>query len=101
MSSPPEVRGALVFVCSDGSALRSVRGPLALGAGHGGALLRRVHEVLAADGHAGALLWVAAANAHSIGFCEHHGWVKDGGTQREEVAGVTFDEVRMVRELAG
>jgi GNAT superfamily N-acetyltransferase len=74
--------------------------PSSWGRGHGGALLRRVHELLVADGHAGALLWVAAANARSIGFYEHHGWVKDGGSQREEVAGATFDEVRMVRDLA-
>ncbi len=74
--------------------------PSSWGRGHGGALLRRVHELLAADGHAGALLWVAAANARSIGFYEHHGWAQDGPTQREEVAAATFDEVRMVRNLA-
>jgi GNAT superfamily N-acetyltransferase len=74
--------------------------PSRWGSGHGGALLRRVHELLAGDGHAGALLWVAAANTCSIGFYEHHGWTKDGETQREEVAGATFDEVRMVRDLA-
>lgn len=69
--------------------------------GHGGALLSRVHELLAADGHSGALLWVAAENHRSIGFYEHHGWTEDGEAQREEVAGATFDEVRMVRILAG
>ncbi|MFA9429451.1 N-acetyltransferase family protein [Egicoccus sp. AB-alg2] len=74
--------------------------PPSWGRGHGGALLRRVHELLAADGHAGALLWVAAANDRSIGFYEHHGWARDGETQREEVAGATFDEARMVRDLA-
>lgn len=74
--------------------------PSSWGRGHGGALLRRVHELLAADGHAGALLWVAAANDRSIGFYEHHGWAQDGLTQREEVAAATFDEVRMVRNLA-
>jgi GNAT superfamily N-acetyltransferase len=73
--------------------------PSSWGRGHGGGLLRRVHELLAADGHARALLWVAAANHRSIGFYEHHGWAQDGGTQREEVAGATFDEVRMVRSL--
>lgn len=70
------------------------------GRGHGGALLRRVHELLAADGHSAALLWVAAVNDRSIGFYEHHGWTRDGQTQREEVAGATFDELRMVRNLA-
>lgn len=74
--------------------------PPSWGHGHGSALLRRVHELLAADGHTDALLWVAAANARSIGFYERHGWARDGGTQREEVAGATFDEVRMVRHLA-
>jgi GNAT superfamily N-acetyltransferase len=74
--------------------------PASWGCGHGGALLARVHELLVSDGHAGALLWVAAANARAIGYYEHHGWAKDGGTQREEVAGATFDELRMVRDLA-
>jgi GNAT superfamily N-acetyltransferase len=74
--------------------------PPSWGCGHGSALLRRVHELLAADGHDVVVLWVAVANARSIGFYEHHGWVKDGETQREEVAGATFDEVRMVRDLA-
>jgi ribosomal protein S18 acetylase RimI-like enzyme len=70
------------------------------GRGHGSALLRRVHELLAADGHRAAVLWVAAANDRSIAFYERHGWAKDGATQREEVAGATFDEVRLQRELA-
>ncbi len=74
--------------------------PSSWGCGHGSALLRRVHELLASDGHLGALLWVAAGNARSIGFYERRGWVRDGETQREQVAGATFDEVRMVRELA-
>jgi GNAT superfamily N-acetyltransferase len=75
--------------------------PSSWGCGHGGALLHRVHDLLAADGHAGALLWVAAANARSIRFYEHHGWAEDGARQREEVAGATFDEIRMVRAPAG
>jgi GNAT superfamily N-acetyltransferase len=75
--------------------------PAEWGRGHGAALLRRVHELLAAEGHTGALLWVAADNARSIGFYEHHGWARDGETQREEVAGAIFDEVRMVRQLVG
>lgn len=74
--------------------------PAGWGRGHGGALLRRVHEILAADGHSGAVLWVAADNERSIEFYEHHGWTRDGETQREEVAGAIFDEVRMVRVLA-
>ncbi len=71
------------------------------GCGHGAALLHRVHGLLAADGNSRGLLWVAAANARSIEFYEHHGWTRDGRTQLEEVAGAIFDEVRMVRELAG
>lgn len=74
--------------------------PHSWGWGHGGALLSRVHELLAADRHSGALLWVAADNERSIGFYERHGWTMDGATQREEVAGATFDELRMVRNLA-
>jgi ribosomal protein S18 acetylase RimI-like enzyme len=74
--------------------------PQCWGRGHGSALLRRVHELLAADGHPGAMLWVAADNDRSIAFYERHGWTKDGETQREEIAGATFDEVRMVRALA-
>lgn len=73
--------------------------PPCWGRGHGSALLRRVHEHLAADGHAAALLWVAARNHRAVGFYERHGWAADGATQREEVAGATFDEVRMLREL--
>lgn len=75
--------------------------PPSWGRGHGSALLRRVHELLATDGHAGALLWVASANHRSIAFYAQHGWQEDGGTQREVVAGATFDEVRMVRDLPG
>jgi hypothetical protein len=30
---------------------------------------------------------------------QDHGWARDGETQREEVAGATFDEVRMVWDL--
>ena len=75
--------------------------PVHWGRGCGAALLRRVHQLLAADGHRAALLWVAAQNGRAIGFYEHHGWVRDGQTQREEVAGATFDEVRMVRDLVG
>jgi ribosomal protein S18 acetylase RimI-like enzyme len=74
--------------------------PQSWGRGHGGALLSRVHELLAADRHSGALLWVAADNLRSIRFYERHGWTKDGETQCEEVAGATFDELRMVRNLA-
>lgn len=73
--------------------------PPSWGRGHGSALVRRVHELLAADGHLGALLWVAADNRRAIAFYEHHGWSRDGATAREEVHGVTFDEVRMVRRL--
>jgi GNAT superfamily N-acetyltransferase len=69
------------------------------GRGHGAALLRRVHELLVAAGHTGALLWVAAGNDRSIRFYEQHGWVRDGQTQREAVAGTIFDELRMVRNL--
>jgi GNAT superfamily N-acetyltransferase len=74
--------------------------PPTWGRGHGAGLLRRVHELLAGDGHFGALLWVAAGNYRSIRFYEHHGWARDGGTQREEVAGAVFDETRRVRRLA-
>lgn len=73
--------------------------PAHWGAGHGSAVLERIHRRLAADGHERAQLWVAAGNDRSIGFYEHHGWSRDGTTQREEVAGATFDEVRMVRDL--
>jgi ribosomal protein S18 acetylase RimI-like enzyme len=91
MEPAAEFRGQLYVLYAD---------PPSWGRGHGGSLLRRVHELLAADGHSAALLWVAADNDRSIGFYEHHGWTKDGETQREEVAGATFDEVRMVRDLA-
>ena len=91
MKPTAELTGQLYVLYAD---------PAAWGRGHGAALLRHVHELLAADGHTGALLWVAADNERSIGFYEHLGWAKDGETQREEVAGMTFDEVRMVRELA-
>lgn len=75
--------------------------PASWGRGHGGALIRHVHDLLAADGHPGALLWVAAGNDRSIAFYKRHGWARDGGTQQEEVAGATFDELRMVRDLGG
>lgn len=90
MEPTAELTGQLYVLYAD---------PPGWGRGHGGALLRRVHQLLAADGHSGAMLWVAADNDRSIGFYEHHGWRVDGETQLEEVAGATFDEVRMVREL--
>ena len=73
--------------------------PAAWGRGHGSALLREVHQRLAADGHDRAQLLVAAGNHRSISFYEHHGWQRDGTTQRDEVNGVTFVEARMVRNL--
>lgn len=69
------------------------------GEGHGSAVLAEVQERLAGDGHARAQLWVAADNARSVAFYEHHGWALDGAEQCEEIAGVTFDEARMVRDL--
>ncbi len=90
MEPTAELTGQLYVLYAD---------PSSWGRGHGRALLHRVHELLAADGHSGAMLWVAADNARSIEFYEHHGWAKDGETQREEVAGAIFDEARMVREL--
>lgn len=90
MEPSPELTGQLYVLYTD---------PAGWGLGHGGALLRRVHELLVADGHTRALLWVAADNVRAIEFYEHRGWTKDGGTQREEVAGAIFDVVRMVREL--
>lgn len=90
MEPTAELTGQLYVLYAD---------PRSWGRGHGGALLRRVHELLAADGHPGAMLWVAADNDRSIEFYEHHGWAKDGETQREEVAGAHFDEIRMRREL--
>jgi GNAT superfamily N-acetyltransferase len=90
MAPTAELTGQLYVLYAD---------PSSWGRGHGSALLRRVHDLLAADGHPAALLWVAAGNDRSIGFYEHHGWARDGERQREEVAGATFDEVRMVREL--
>lgn len=73
--------------------------PAVWGRGHGAALLREVEARLAADGHGQALLWVAAGNERSIGFYRHHGWEPDGTTRRDELAGATFDELRMVRAL--
>lgn len=92
MQPTAELTGQLYVLYAD---------PPSWGRGHGGALLRRVHELLAAEGHSGAMLWVAANNDRSIAFYERRGWTKDGETQREEVAGAIFDEVRMARELAG
>lgn len=91
MEPMDEVTGQLYVLYAD---------PPCWGRGHGGALLRRVHDLLAADGHTGAMLWVAADNDRSIEFYVRRGWTKDGETQREEVAGAVFDEVRMVRKLA-
>ena len=92
MEPTAELTGQLYVLYTD---------PPRWGQSQGGALLRRVHELLAADGHSGAMLWVAADNDRSIAFYEHHGWARDGETQREEVAGADIDEVRMVRKLAG
>lgn len=92
MEPTAELTGQLYVLYAD---------PPSWGHGHGGALLRRVHELLATDGHPGAMLWVAAGNDRSIAFYERRGWATDGETQREEVAGAVFDEVRMRRGFPG
>ena len=86
----PGVTGELYLLYAD---------PVVWGRGHGAALLRAVERRLDADGHERALLWVAAGNERSIGFYRHHGWEPDGTTRRDELAGATFDELRMVRDL--
>lgn len=69
------------------------------GQGHGSALLREVHDRLAADGHARALLWMMAGNERTRAIYEHHGWVADGASKREEMSGITVEEIRLVRDL--
>lgn len=73
--------------------------PDAWGEGHGFALIEEVHRLLREGGHAGALLWVAEGNTRSIEWYERQGWTADGATATEEIQGVVFDEVRMVRDL--
>ena len=68
----------------------------------GGAPRDEVHQLVSTagpDGPPRAVAVCGPAFEPSGSRNGHHGWARDGATQREDVAGATFDEVRMVRGL--
>jgi hypothetical protein len=42
---------------------------------------------------------VLDGNERAIRFYERHGWVADGGSQRETLHGATIDEIRFRRAI--
>lgn len=72
----------------------------AAGRGVGSRLLDEGLARLAAHGFTAARLWVLATNVRARGFYERHGWVADGATKDQEMAGgFVAHEVRYRRPL--
>lgn len=69
------------------------------GLGIGRALIAAARERLVAAGFTEAILWVLAGNARAERFYRIDGWTADGAERRDEVWGVTVDEVRYRRRL--
>ena len=51
-------------------------------------------------GHREAVLWVLEGNVRGLAFYAELGWVPDGARQRDEVWGITVEEVCLRRRLA-
>jgi GNAT superfamily N-acetyltransferase len=66
----------------------------------GRALMLDVHRRLADRGYATANLWVLAGNDRAERFYRSHGWRPDGARRREELHGITVEDVRYGRSLA-
>ena len=91
--SGPEERGA-------GELFAINLDPLHWGKGIGRALLREATAALSGLGFAEAILWVVPENVRARSLYEAEGWTEDGGLARDEVLGVTVNEVRYRRPLS-
>lgn len=74
--------------------------PLHWGKGIGRALLRDATATLAGLGFEEAILWVVPENARARSLYESEGWATDGGLARDQVLGVTVNEIRYRRSLS-
>jgi GNAT superfamily N-acetyltransferase len=69
------------------------------GQGVGRLLIAAARDALAQRGFAIAVLWVLAGNDRAQRFYRADGWAPDGAARRDDVWGVTVDEVRYRRPL--
>ncbi|MDQ1723168.1 MAG: hypothetical protein QOG52_196 [Frankiaceae bacterium] len=69
--------------------------------GVGGELLSATHAGLAELGFSGAFLWVIEGNRRARDFYERRGWTRDEDQRIRDIQGVSVDEVRYSRSLAG
>ena len=74
--------------------------PLQWRKGIGRALLREATATLAGLGFREAILWVVPENVRARALYESEGWATDGGHARDDVLGVTVDEIRYRRPLS-
>lgn len=75
--------------------------PAHWGKGIGKALLREATARLSGLGFEEAILWVVPENVRARSLYEAEGWTEDGGLARDEVLGVTVNEIRYRRRLPG
>jgi hypothetical protein len=52
-------------------------------------------------GFSGAFLWVIEGNRRARDFYERRGWTRDEDQRIRDIQGVSVDEVRYSRSLAG
>jgi ribosomal protein S18 acetylase RimI-like enzyme len=69
------------------------------GCGIGRNLLRRTTSSLTQLGFAEAVLWVLPDNVRARTLYESEGWTADGGTETEQILGVTVTDIRLRRTL--
>lgn len=69
------------------------------GRGVGRVLIADARDRLGRDGFLEAVLWVLVGNARAERFYRADGWLPDGQRRREQVWGVTADEIRYRRGL--
>jgi GNAT superfamily N-acetyltransferase len=69
------------------------------GAGVGRALIQEARSRLTRQGFERADLWVLTGNARAERFYRIDGWLPDGSRRREEIWGVSVEDVRYCRSL--
>ena len=73
--------------------------PPSWGCGVGRALIGAARGRLVDHGFTRAVLWVLAGNTRAERFYRNDGWSHDGGRRRDEVWGLSVDELRYRRML--
>jgi GNAT superfamily N-acetyltransferase len=68
--------------------------------GVGRALINDARRRMAEQGFSEAVLWVLVGNERAECFYRTDGWEADGQRRRQEVQGITVDEIRYTRPLA-